>query len=197
MLRGLPFVEVGGGMPAGAEAAARRLVARGVAGLISFGLAGGLSPELRPGDVVVPAAVLENGVRFGCDPALMAALGGGAGVMLAAEAMIGRAADKAALFAASQAEAVDLESGAVARVAAAAGLPFAVLRAVADSAAQNLPPAAMIGLTADGRIDFAAIAASVLRLPGQVPGLIAVGRNAQQARAALVKQVGFMTRGGA
>jgi adenosylhomocysteine nucleosidase len=165
--------------------------------LISFGLAGGLSPELRPGDVVVPAAVLENGVRFGCDPALTAALGGGAGVMLAAEAIIGRAADKAALFAASQAAAVDLESGAVARVAAAAGLPFAVLRAVADSAAQNLPPAAMIGLTADGRIDFAAIAASLLRLPGQVPGLIAVGRNAKQARAALVKQVGFMTRGGA
>lgn len=51
-------VEIGGGTPAGAEAAVARLIARGVTGVVSFGLAGGLDPTLRPGMLVVPEAVV-------------------------------------------------------------------------------------------------------------------------------------------
>jgi hypothetical protein len=44
---GVP-VMIGGGTAAGAEMAARRAVAEGATALVSFGLAGGLDPSLRP-----------------------------------------------------------------------------------------------------------------------------------------------------
>ena len=69
---GVPVV-IGGGTAAGAEAAARRaVVAAGATALVSFGLAGGLDPGLRPGALVVPTAVLCGDRSFAADPALMA-----------------------------------------------------------------------------------------------------------------------------
>ncbi len=62
---GVPIM-IGGGSAAGAEVAARRAVAAGATGLVSFGLAAGLDPSLRPGRLVVPTAVL-------CDDAWLAA----------------------------------------------------------------------------------------------------------------------------
>ena len=58
-----------------AAAAARLLLERGAECLVSFGLAGGLSPRLPPGAVVVPAAVLDlRGGRHLADPACRDAL---------------------------------------------------------------------------------------------------------------------------
>ena len=51
------LLRAGGGTPAGAERAARQLVAEGAGALVSFGLAGGLDPALRPGALVVPARI--------------------------------------------------------------------------------------------------------------------------------------------
>jgi adenosylhomocysteine nucleosidase len=197
--RTLALVEVGGGLPAGAAAAAERLVARGVTGLISFGLAGGLDPVLAAGAVVVPVAVVEGGVRFAVDPALAARLGGGFGVLLAGSAVLATLADKRAAFAASGAVAVDLESGAVARVAARHGLPFAVLRAVCDPAGRALPPAALAALDSQGGIGAWRVLGSVLAHPGQIPALLALAGDAGRARRALlarVRRIGSGSSGG-
>ncbi|MBV9758454.1 MAG: hypothetical protein JO047_15510, partial [Alphaproteobacteria bacterium] len=48
----------GGGNAIGAEQAARRLIDAGVRALLSFGLAGGLDPALRPGALLIPREVL-------------------------------------------------------------------------------------------------------------------------------------------
>jgi adenosylhomocysteine nucleosidase len=196
LLRGLGFlVEVGGGLPAGALAAAERLVARGARGLVSFGLAGGLAPEVAPGILLVPEVVMEGQRRFACDAGLMGYLGGSTGhVMVAGRQIAVSVRDKAALFRKSRAVAVDLESGAVARAAAAAGLPFAVLRAVADPAGRHLPAAALIPMKPGGGIDLGTIIASVARDPGQVPGLLGLARDAARARAALVARVKALAR---
>ena len=69
-------VEVGGGRAEGAAAASQRLIEKGVAGLISFGLAGGLDPALTPGAVLVPATVLLDAERWDADRALLRRLGG-------------------------------------------------------------------------------------------------------------------------
>jgi hypothetical protein len=74
MLPAGALVEVGGGTPAGAEAAGARAVARGARGLVSFGFAGGLDPALAAGALVVAEAVLEGVMRFEATPALAAAL---------------------------------------------------------------------------------------------------------------------------
>lgn len=227
-------MEVGGGTEAGAEAAVARLIARGVTGVLSFGLAGGLDPSLRPGAIVVPEAVVPEGVvgppppvswpglarpsttsttrrtdivdgrpppamalrsasssaSLTTSPALSRALGGPTPhLLLAHTAIVATAADKRALNAATGAHLVDLESGAVARAVTAAGLPFAILRAVCDPAERDLPPAALAALDQRGAIGLARVIGSVLAHPTQLPDLLALARDAAAARRALLARV--------
>jgi adenosylhomocysteine nucleosidase len=219
----LGTARAGGGLPAGATAAAERLVAEGATALVSFGLCGGLDPSLRAGRLVVPRFVrvaypspqpspargegataplpLWEGTgegwaahtgpsRYSTDAELSAALGGITAETLCATAAIAGIAEKRALFAATGASAVDLESGAVAEVAARHALPFAVLRAVCDTAELNLPPAASMALDSGGSVSMWRVAASVLAQPSQMPALLALARAATVARAALIRRVG-------
>jgi adenosylhomocysteine nucleosidase len=180
-------VAIGGGTPAGARRMAQQLVADGAVALISFGLAGGLDPALAAGTLLAPRAVLAQGRQFDCDPNLRAALPGESiPCLLAGDAVVALAADKRRLWQETAAGAIDLESGAVAEVATAAGIPFAVLRTICDPAARDLPGAAVDGLDEKGRIAPMKMAAILARNPGQIPGLIALGRDAARARRALV-----------
>ncbi len=193
--RRLGEVAIGGGTPEGAEAAAEELVARGVTDLLSFGLAGGLDPNLQPGDLVVPVVVLEDGERYPTDDALCRGMGGAtAGVLLAAATIVASADAKRALSVQTQASAVDLESGAVARVARRHRLPFAVLRAICDPAARNLPPAALIALDAGGGIKGLRVLASVASRPWQVGGLLWLALDAAKARRSLVRAANALNR---
>src|SRR5580658_5541681 len=116
--RRLGEVAIGGARPEGAEAAAEQLIARGATALLSFGLAGGLDPNLHPGDVIVPVAVLEGGRRYFTDEDLCRALGGATvSLLFAADAVVADAQAQRLLSTRTGASAVDLESGAVARVA--------------------------------------------------------------------------------
>jgi adenosylhomocysteine nucleosidase len=180
-------VRAGGGTPAGAGVAAAGLIGDGATALVSFGLAGGLDPALRPGTVIVPSVVLSDGERLAVDGGLAARFGGVTGqVILAGSRVVASAAEKQGLFAATGAQAVDLESGAVARVALAYGLPFVVVRAICDPAERDLPAAALVALDPDGAIGLGAVMRSVLRRPGQIPGLVAVGWDAARARRVLI-----------
>jgi adenosylhomocysteine nucleosidase len=188
------MVGIGGGFPAGASRAAEKLVADGAAALVSFGLAGGLNSALQPGAVLVPESVIDDGDTYLCDPALVEWLGGAnAKFVMSATQIAETAGDKQTLFERTEAEAIDLESGAVARVAAAGKLPFAVLRAVADPAQRNLPPAALIALNGAGEIGFLSVLASVFKNPAQIPSLIALAQDAAKARAALIKKLAAVT----
>ncbi|MDE8346229.1 MAG: hypothetical protein POH28_08685 [Acidocella sp.] len=190
-LRGTGFmVEVGGGTHEGAKRAAEALIANGAEALISFGVAGGLSPALRPGAVLVPKAVIDGGQIFNCDYLLMEFLGGSTGKpIFAAMRVVETASDKTLLFQSKNADAVDLESGAVARAAAQRGIPFAVLRAVADPAESDLPPAVANAMTSDGRLNLPGVLGSVLRHPGQIKALMRLGQDAALARKALRTRV--------
>ncbi len=186
LARRLGMAEVGGGLPAGAEDAAERLVARGATALVSFGLAGGLDPALLPGAIIIPAEVMENGCGYRTDYALCARFGGQSPVRaLAAQAILATSEAKHAARHATFAVIVDLESGAVARVAARHGLPFAVVRAVCDPAGFTLPPLALAALDSGGRIALGRVIAALLRRPGQIPALLTLSGHAAQARAAL------------
>lgn len=184
--RRLGLVAIGGGLPEGAEAAAEQLVARGVTALVSFGLAGGLDPALSAGVLVIPAKVLEGDQCFPTDPALSARLGTSPPwSALAGTAILADPAAKRAAWHATGAAIIDLESGAVARVAARHNLPFAVLRAVCDPANRALPPLALAAIGAGGRIGAGRVIASLLRHPGQIPSLLGLARDALRARRAL------------
>ena len=183
---GLP-VAVGGGTAAGAMQAAEHLAGT-VDALVSFGLAGGLDPSLAPGALLVPQLVMDEGT-WTTDPALNTALGGSTGhVLLGGGTVLATTSQKRAAFEAG-AHAVDLESGAVARVAARLGLPFAVLRAVCDAADRALPQAAMVALDARGRIGGLHVLAAALSNPRELSGLFALARDAGLARRALRRRV--------
>ncbi len=183
-------VETGGGQAEGAALAAARLISQGVSGLVSFGLAGGLDPTLAPGAILVPPTVLFEAGHWDADAALMDRLGGPTpGSLYGGGQIIATANAKAELHARTGAVAVDLESAAVAKLAQQHGLPFAVLRAVCDSASRDLPRAAMVALDAAGRIGAWRVGAAVLARPQQIPALIRLAGDAARARHALVTRV--------
>lgn len=184
------LVGVGGGDPAGAAAAAQAMLRAGADGLISLGLAGGLNPALVPGDVVVPSAVIVDGVRHAVDPILADRLGGADGrAILGAAAVVATGAEKERLWRTTGAVAADLESGAVVRVALSAGVPFAALRVICDPADRDLPRAALVALGRTGAIGFGRVMLSVLRHPGQVPALVRLAGDARAARLSLLARV--------
>ncbi len=189
---------IGGGDAAGAARAAANAIADGAAALISFGLAGGLSPSMQPGAIVIPETVIWRNRHLPADARLGAALGGfSCRALLAADAVAVSAADKAAAWRASAADAVDLESGAVADAACAAGLPFGVLRAVCDPAWRDLPPAALAALDPSGQVGVGAVLRSVVGRPQQIGPLLRLASDAARARRALIGWMAALRRGGA
>ena len=183
-------VAIGGGTQAGARAAAQSLLSQGATALLSFGFAGGLDPSLPAGTIIVPSAVVTETGRYSTDPHLAAALGTPtAHLLFAAAHPIASPRDKQHLHAATGCAAADMESGAVAEAATAAGVPFAALRAICDPAERMLPPAALIALDARGAIGLRRIAVSVLRDPVQMASLLAVARDAGRARRALLRHI--------
>ncbi len=182
------MVVFSGARPGRAEAQARACLAAGCRALLSFGTAGGLAPGLAPGALLAPAAVLAgDGTRW--EPAPWLVPQGTAGDLLGADRLVADPAAKAALHAGTGAVAVDMESHRVARVAAEAGLPFGLLRAVLDPVERALPPAAAAALGPEGQTRPGALALALMRGPRQIGALLALGRDFRAARAALARAV--------
>src|SRR5471032_264169 len=143
------------------ERAISEALARGCSGIISFGTAGGLSPELEPGTVIIASSVSGPFGVLDTDPEWSARLFAAfAGTPLEAKAVRGTMAcvaapltgeqQKSSLYRATGALAVDMESHIAGAIATARGLPFAVCRAIVDPAWRSLPSAATAGLRDDG-----------------------------------------------
>jgi adenosylhomocysteine nucleosidase len=161
-------------------------------GIISFGVAGGLAPDLRPGDWVIGTGVRSGQKWYPTDQrwarGLLDALPGAVQAeIVGANSAVAHACEKRQLHAQTGAMAVDMESHLAAEVAAAYGIPFAVCRTVIDPADRDLPPAAVVGLRNDGTPDMLAISRSVVRQPGQVPALVRIAIDAWSARGALLR----------
>jgi hopanoid-associated phosphorylase len=173
------------------EGLIRTAISDGIAGIFSFGIAGGLDPKLRPGTPILATGVIAASQRWPCDAAwrqrlarhLPEAL---AGELMSVDAPVLTSADKRAL-AATGALAVDMESHIAARLAAAHGLPFAALRIVCDPAERAIPAAAIAGFRDDGGTDLGAILAALLRRPSQLPALFGLAADARAALAALAR----------
>jgi adenosylhomocysteine nucleosidase len=167
-------------------------LAGGARGVLSFGIAGGVVRELTPGSLVIAETVVSGEDRFAIDPVWCNRLASALPqARLASIAGIERpATDRAAKRAFGETlgvVAVDMESHIAARQAAARKLPFAVLRAIADPAERDLPPAALIALKPDGSPDLGAVLFSLMRSPAQLPGLVRLAFDARAAFAALLR----------
>ncbi|MGE5268871.1 MAG: hypothetical protein ACM3JG_04275 [Thiohalocapsa sp.] len=160
--------------------------------LVSFGIAGGLAPHLRPGDVILSADVIGADVRWRPEQpfqrevaALAERMGAVQGPVLGARDILASEEHKNQAWLDTGALAVDLESAIVAGTAEAAGIPFIVLRTIADPATRQLPPAALIPLAEDGTPAFFQVLCDVIRRPRQIAALFGLARETRQALTAL------------
>ena len=149
--------------------------------VLSFGLAGALDPSLRAGDIVVDGAP-ELRERLG-----LAIPHARVGRIVGSNRIVATAARKRALAAETGAIAADMETHVAARVAAKRFLPFCVLRAISDTADEDLPPAALVGMRPDGGVAMRAVLASLLSSPKQLPALVRTGRQAERALRSLAQ----------
>lgn len=173
VLRGLELVTVAGGGAPERLAAELTGLAKGASGIISFGMAGALAADLRLGDWVIGSQVGDHA----CDPKWIAALSARLpqarlGLVHADGRLIADPAEKADLNRASGCLIADMESHVVARIAAEAGLLFAVLRCVSDDAASALPPAIAVAMKPGGGLALGAVLGSIFGNPAQVPDLM-------------------------
>ena len=181
---------VGGGDPA----RLRRMLdgaAEGATAVLSFGIAGGLDTGLEPGALVVATRVRAPGGAWPADmawsSALVRASGARLGVVAGANAVVSAPGAKRSLRLMTDALVVDMESAVAAAFAASRGLPFAVLRAVADTAEEVLPRAAAVGLSRTGRPAPGRVAMALLRRPNELPALVQVAKRSRTALEALAK----------
>lgn len=193
LLDGLGFTIVAGG--GHAEVTRRKadaLAASGATALVSFGIAGALDPALKPGDLIIPESVITpDGRCLECDSAwrqsAIQKVAGQGGAIAGRSIAAATREEKGILFRETAAVAVDMESHHVAEAASRHGLPFLVIRAVADTAQDTLPEAALKGLNEEGRPAIAAVLQSLLRKPWQLPRLIRVALRSRTAMNALLR----------
>jgi adenosylhomocysteine nucleosidase len=178
-----------------ARAAAERLRDEGAQGLVSFGLAGALAPERQPGDLLLPATViLSDGRRLAADPTWrgrlasvldQAGLSASHAPIAGSDWLLATAEAKRVLFGKTGGVAVDMESHVVAEVAAKAGMPFVVVRAVADRSDQPIPGAAQGAIDANGEVRHLAVLRGLMRSPWEIGALVGLGRSSARGLATL------------
>ena len=171
---------------------ARAVLAAGASALVSWGLAGGVHARLGSGTVVVPRRVRgDDGVvypthrtwRSDVADSLRGELVVDDGDLLSVAQPLTTPAAKSAA-AALGVVAVDMESAAVAAVAARARVPFIALRVIVDTAADVLPPVAVAWVDARGDRRFGAALAAAAK-PLQWHALWILGKRYRAASRAL------------
>lgn len=160
--------------PQRARHQALAFVRQGAVGLVSLGLCGALDPALKTGDVIrtrrvqAPDSAVWNGDDRG-------------DALYGSDSLITSVAEKKALFSATGAAAVDMESHAVAAAAGIGGIPFQCLRVVADDAATNLPRRAASLLDDRGRTRSGVLLAALLAEPAASLAMMRSGVKALRA----------------
>jgi len=147
--------------------------------LLGIGIAGALSPSLSPRDLLAAARVRNGtGEMLSADSVLLSlATGAGAlpGTVVTVRAPLVAAAQKASLAAqlpAAERAAADMESAAWGRAAAACEVPFLAVRAIADTAGDELPSYLAQCVGSDGAIRRTAVILRALARPSSIPQLL-------------------------
>jgi nucleoside phosphorylase len=142
--------------------------------LVSFGIAGALSEELPIGTVIDATRVVDESGTVLWEGGPLGATPARTGTILGASRIVDDPAERARLHDRTGADAVDMESGSLAR----SGRLVGCLRAVSDTPARRLGGVAR-GVKASGEIDYLGFLRGFLREP------LVTARAAVGARRAL------------
>lgn len=167
---------------------------------VSTGCAGGLAPALQPGDLVIANAISGDGtpgtLTTAAAPradAVRAAEAAGLrrveGPLLCSATMLATASEKRAA-AARGAVVVEMEGGAIAARAAAAAVPLLSVRAILDTAEQEIGLPGTFIDPASGTLRRLALAGHMATHPGVVAELLAMQGMQSAARDSLERFFG-------
>ncbi|MGH9699598.1 MAG: hypothetical protein ACRD5R_10430 [Candidatus Acidiferrales bacterium] len=163
---------------------------------ISTGLAGGLRPQIETGRVVAARGVISgNAGEDSAEDALessaaLLSFAGECGAEIVdffctAGGVVSRAAEKRHLG--QRAAAVEMESYEIFRVTQERGIPAVAVRAICDTAQEDLPLDMNGIFTEDGRVSLARVVGQLARHPASLPQLIKVGRQSKRAAESLAR----------
>ncbi len=181
----------GGGDAAQLAHRIEQALAEGGKAIISFGICAGLAPGLSAGLCLAGREVVHAGTTYAADPAwtkrIAKAIGAEPVTIAGVDRPLTSLSEKRARHAKSSAVAADMESQIVAQLAARHGLPFAVLRVVADPATRDIPSAALAAMGSDGGFDIAGLLAALSRDPAQLTALVRLAGDTARAMAGLFR----------
>jgi adenosylhomocysteine nucleosidase len=156
--------------------------------------AGGLDPTLTAGSIVLPTEVLsrDNARRYPTSAPwrerlahiLEAQRRVVRGPLLTSASAIGSPAEKQTAWRETGAVAVDMESAAVAAMAAEHDLPFICVRVVIDTA-HDVVPAAVVRASSEGRVRIGGLVAGLAAAPAELLDLWRLAKRYRSAMRAL------------
>ena len=154
--------------------------------VLSCGFAGGLNPYLTVGTVV-----FSTDEDAGLTPALLAA--GACPVRFhSADRVATKVEEKQALWKATGADAVEMESQIIRAICRAHQIPSATIRVISDAAHEDLPLDFNLLMTAEQKLNYGKLALALLGSPGKIPAILRLQRQTQLAArnlAAVLTQV--------
>jgi len=180
------------GTESGVAASIDQALKRGCRSIISFGVAGGLAPHLRPGSWVVASSIVDAKKTLPTDrvwsQTILEMIPGAVHMPIAGvDSAVIEPQAKRRMHVETGAGCVDMESHLVARHAATHGLSFAAVRVVIDPAHRVVPVAALAGMRPDGGTSVMAVMRELIAGPSQLSGLVRVAVDAYAARRALLR----------
>lgn len=166
-----------------------RLLADGPVSLvIGAGVAGALTPDLAPGDVVVACWVRNHdGGAPASDEAWRGRalrLGARPAVAVSVDRVVTRPAERLVLaqdLPSGSVASVDMESAAWSRAAERHRVPCLILRAISDASSEVLPDYLSECLDAEGGLSRPRVVARALAHPGSLRSLFRLRRQAREA----------------
>ena len=143
--------------------------------VLSCGFAGGLNPYLTVGTVV-----FSTDEDAGLTPALLAA--GACPVRFhSADRVATKVEEKQALWKATGADAVEMESHIIRAICRAHQIPSATIRVISDAAQEDLPLDFNVLMTAEQKLNYAKLALALLGSPRKIPAILRLQRQTQFA----------------
>lgn len=151
--------------------------------IITFGVCGGLAPDVQVGDLVV-GALYGDDTRLANDLASRLPCFWGY-IYSDGKEEADTKEQRAALFKSSHCWAIDDETYFAAAAAKERHLPYCAVRAVSDAWNETLPYAARHAMNQDGTVNVGSVLASLGSHPSQIFDLTRVARNFDKALASL------------
>ncbi len=160
--------------------------------IIAAGFAGALNPSLKRNDLLLPDEIIDrDGFHHQVDkaPGLARAVQHSGGRLLTVDQVVLLSSKKAELRAAHQADAVDMESSAVAAACHERMVPFLAIRVISDDAHADLPREVASVIAHAGSYRVGAALRAVWQRPSSVKDFWKLYEHAIEAAARLAKLV--------